>query len=35
MAGTPAAAVTVRDLVSNDSGRQWSTQIDFGGSCGP
>lgn len=28
--GTPAAAVTVRDLLSNDSGRQWSTQIDYG-----
>jgi beta-lactamase family protein len=27
--GTPAAAVTVRDLLSNDSGRQWSTQIDY------
>lgn len=27
--GTPAAAVTVRDLLSNDSGRQWSIQIDY------
>ncbi|MCK9931215.1 beta-lactamase family protein [Frankia sp. Mgl5] len=27
--GTPAQAVTVRDLVSNDSGRQWSTTIDY------
>ncbi|MGE5286589.1 MAG: serine hydrolase domain-containing protein [Micromonosporaceae bacterium] len=27
--GTPAAAVTVRDLLSNDSGRQWSTKIDY------
>ncbi len=22
--------MTVRDLLSNDSGRQWSTQIDYG-----
>jgi CubicO group peptidase (beta-lactamase class C family) len=27
--GTPAAAVTVRDLLSNDSGRAWSTRIDY------
>ncbi|OAA25764.1 penicillin-binding protein, beta-lactamase class C [Frankia sp. EI5c] len=27
--GTPAEAVTVRDLVSNDSGRQWSIKIDY------
>jgi CubicO group peptidase (beta-lactamase class C family) len=27
--GTPAAAVTVRDLVSNDSGREWSVVIDY------
>jgi CubicO group peptidase (beta-lactamase class C family) len=27
--GTPAAAVTVRDLLSNDSGREWSPQIDY------
>ncbi len=27
--GTPAAAVTVRDLVSNDSGRAWSLAIDY------
>jgi len=27
--GMPAAAVTVRDLLSNDSGRQWSIQIDY------
>lgn len=27
--GTPAAAVTIRDLLSNDSGRQWSTTIDY------
>lgn len=27
--GTPAAAVTIRDLLSNDSGRQWSLQIDY------
>ncbi|WP_018500300.1 serine hydrolase domain-containing protein [Parafrankia discariae] len=26
---TPAQAVTVRDLVSNDSGRQWSTTMDY------
>jgi CubicO group peptidase (beta-lactamase class C family) len=28
---TPAAAVTVRDLLSNDSGREWSTATDYGG----
>ncbi|MEX5633444.1 serine hydrolase domain-containing protein [Parafrankia sp. FMc2] len=27
--GTPAEAVTVRDLVSNDSGRRWSVGIDY------
>ena len=27
--GTPAAAVTVRDLLSNDSGREWSPSIDY------
>jgi CubicO group peptidase (beta-lactamase class C family) len=27
--GTPAGAVTVRDLLSNDSGRQWSPAIDY------
>ena len=27
--GTPAAAVTVRDLLSNDSGREWSPTIDY------
>jgi CubicO group peptidase (beta-lactamase class C family) len=27
--GTPSAAVTVRDLLSNDSGRQWSPAIDY------
>jgi CubicO group peptidase (beta-lactamase class C family) len=27
--GTPAAAVTVHDLLSNDSGRAWSTRIDY------
>jgi len=27
--GTPSEAVTVRDLLSNDSGRQWSPQIDY------
>jgi CubicO group peptidase (beta-lactamase class C family) len=27
---TPAAAVTVRNLVSNDSGREWSLAIDYG-----
>jgi CubicO group peptidase (beta-lactamase class C family) len=26
--GTPAEAVTVRDLLSNDSGRQWSLALD-------
>ena len=29
--GTPAEAVTVRDLLSNDSGRQWSPAIDYAG----
>lgn len=28
--GTPAAAVTVRDLLSNDSGREWSATLDYG-----
>lgn len=28
-AGTPAAAVTVEDLVSNDSGRHWDLQTDY------
>jgi CubicO group peptidase (beta-lactamase class C family) len=28
--GTPSEAVTVRDLVSNDSGREWSLGIDYG-----
>jgi CubicO group peptidase (beta-lactamase class C family) len=28
--GSPADAVTVRNLVSNDSGRQWSLAIDYG-----
>jgi CubicO group peptidase (beta-lactamase class C family) len=27
--GTPAQAVTVRDLLSNDSGREWSPAIDY------
>jgi CubicO group peptidase (beta-lactamase class C family) len=27
--GTPSSGVTVRDLLSNDSGRQWSPQIDY------
>jgi CubicO group peptidase (beta-lactamase class C family) len=27
--GTPAAAVTVRDLLSNDSGREWSLGVDY------
>lgn len=27
--GTPAEAVTVKNLLSNDSGRQWSTAIDY------
>ncbi len=29
--GTPAAAVTVRDLLSNDSGRKWSRETDYAG----
>lgn len=29
--GTPAAAVTVRDLLSNDSGREWSRESDYAG----
>lgn len=29
--GTPAAAVTVRDLLSNDSGREWSRTTDYAG----
>lgn len=29
-AGTPSEAVTVRNLLSNDSGRQWSAAIDYG-----
>lgn len=28
-AGTPAAAVTVEDLISNDSGRHWDLQTDY------
>lgn len=28
--GTPSAAVTVRNLLSNDSGRYWSTDSDYG-----
>ena len=28
--GTPSEAVTVRNLLSNDSGRQWSMAIDYG-----
>jgi CubicO group peptidase (beta-lactamase class C family) len=28
--GTPSETVTVRDLLSNDSGRQWSTRLDYG-----
>lgn len=28
--GTPSEDVTVRDLLSNDSGRQWSFGIDYG-----
>jgi CubicO group peptidase (beta-lactamase class C family) len=28
--GTPAAVVTIRDLLSNDSGRQWSLESDYG-----
>jgi len=27
--GTPSKAVTVRDLLSNDSGREWSAAIDY------
>jgi CubicO group peptidase (beta-lactamase class C family) len=27
--GTPSAAITVRDLLSNDSGRQWSIDLDY------
>jgi CubicO group peptidase (beta-lactamase class C family) len=27
--GTPSAAVTVQDLLSNDSGRQWSLGLDY------
>jgi CubicO group peptidase (beta-lactamase class C family) len=27
--GTPAQAVTVRDILSNDSGREWSPTIDY------
>jgi CubicO group peptidase (beta-lactamase class C family) len=27
--GTPSAAVTIRDLLSMDSGRQWSFQSDY------
>ncbi|HYI61101.1 MAG TPA: serine hydrolase [Acidimicrobiales bacterium] len=29
-AGTPAEAVTVEDLLSNDSGREWSLSLDYG-----
>ena len=29
--GTPAAKVTIRDLLSNDSGREWSTTSDYSG----
>jgi CubicO group peptidase (beta-lactamase class C family) len=29
--GTPAAAVTVRHLLSNDSGREWSRETDYAG----
>lgn len=29
--GTAAAAVTVRDLLSNDSGREWSRETDYAG----
>ena len=28
--GTPSEAVTVRDLLSNDSGREWSVAIHYG-----
>ncbi len=28
--GTPSASVSVRDLLGNDSGRQWSPAIDYG-----
>jgi CubicO group peptidase (beta-lactamase class C family) len=28
--GTPASAVTVRNLVGNDSGREWSPVLDYG-----
>ncbi|HEY8527265.1 MAG TPA: serine hydrolase [Acidimicrobiales bacterium] len=28
--GTPSEAVTVEDLISNDSGRQWSLRLDYG-----
>lgn len=31
---TPAAAVTVRDLLSNDSGREWSRTSDYTGLIG-
>src|SRR3546814_16197049 len=31
---TPAEAVTVRDLLSNDSGRAWSFQSDYQGLLG-
>jgi CubicO group peptidase (beta-lactamase class C family) len=27
--GTPSEAVTIRDLLSNDSGREWSTDTDY------
>ena len=27
--GTASASVTIRDLLSNDSGREWSTTIDY------
>ena len=32
--GTPAAAVTVRNLLSNDSGREWSRLTDYVGLIG-
>ena len=29
--GTPSATVTIRNLLANDSGREWSTDTDYGG----
>ena len=33
-AGTPSADVTVKDLISNDSGRHWDLGTDYGGLIG-